>query len=118
MDLTGDEKVDRLPILVSGSGVDQLLCIPKLSAGTGEAMASAMLEAVESWGIKDQIKAISFDTTSSNTGRKNGACVLLEGKLNSHLLYLACRHNVHEVMLEEVFAGAMGPSSGPDIRLF
>lgn len=118
MDLTGDEKVDRLPILVSGSGVDQLLCIPKLSAGTGEAMASAMLEAVESWGIKDQIKAISFDTTSSNTGRKNGACVLLEGKLNSHLLYLACRHHVHEVMLEEVFAGAMGPSSGPDIGLF
>ena len=118
MDLTGDEKVDQLPVIVSGCGVDQLLCIPKLGSSTGEAMANAMLEAVESWGIKDLIKALSFDTTSSNTGRKNGACVLLEGKLNSDLLYLACRHHIHEIMLEEVFSSAMGPSSGPDVGLF
>ena len=44
-DLTGEEKVDRLPIIVSGSGIDQLLSIPKLSAGTGQAMAYAMFEA-------------------------------------------------------------------------
>jgi len=43
-DLTGDQKVNRLPIVVSGSGVEQLLAIPKLSAGTGQAMAHAMME--------------------------------------------------------------------------
>jgi len=31
-DITGKESVDRLPILVSGVGVDQLLAVPKLSS--------------------------------------------------------------------------------------
>ena len=47
MDLTGDAKMDRLPVIVSGSEVDQLFCIPKLSASTGETMANAVFEAVE-----------------------------------------------------------------------
>ena len=58
MDLTGDAKVDHLPVIVSGNGVDQLLCIPKLNASAGKAMFNAMFEAVESWGIKERIKAI------------------------------------------------------------
>ena len=40
-DLTSDEKVDRFPIIVSGSATEQLLCIPKLSSETGQAMADA-----------------------------------------------------------------------------
>ena len=118
MDLTGDAKMDRLSVIVSGNGVDQLLCIPKLSASTGEAMANAMFEAVESWGIKKHIKAISFDTTTSNTGRKNGACMLFGSKLDSDLLYLACRHHIHEIMLAEVFDRAMVLSSCSEIQLF
>ena len=43
-DITGKETVDRLPVLISGLGVDQLLGVPKLLAGTGEAMASAVHE--------------------------------------------------------------------------
>ena len=43
-DLTGDEKVDRLPILVSGFGINQLLSIPKLPSGTGKAVAEAVIE--------------------------------------------------------------------------
>ena len=38
-DLTGDEKVDRLPIIISGTGTEQLLSVPKFSSGTGQAMA-------------------------------------------------------------------------------
>ena len=38
--ITGKETVDRLPVLISGLGVDQLLGVPKLLAGTGEAMAA------------------------------------------------------------------------------
>lgn len=117
-DLTGDLKVDRLPVIVSGSGIEQLLSVPKLSSGTGQAMADAMIEAVSNWGVKDQIKALSFDTTSSNTGRKNGACVLVEQLLEKKVLYLACRHHIHEILLEEAFSTTMGPSSGPEILLF
>ena len=43
-DLTGDKKVDRLPIIVSSDGVDQLLAVPKLSSGTGHAMRDAIIQ--------------------------------------------------------------------------
>lgn len=61
---------------------------------------------------------MSFDTTSSNTGAKRGACTLLETKLGKQLLHLACRHHVFELVLEAVFSKCMGPSTGPDILLF
>ena len=117
-DLTGDQKIDRLPIIVSGCGVDQILCVPKLDSGTGKAMADAMIDVLTDWGIKNRIKAISFDTTSSNTGRKNGACSLLEMQLQREVLYLACRHHIHEILLAEAFSITMGSSSGPEILLF
>ena len=116
--LTGDEKVDRLPIIVSGSGTEQLLRIPKLSSGTGQAIADALMETVSDWGIVDNIKALSFDTTASYTGRMNGACTLFEQRLGRNVLHLACRHHIHEIMLEDAFSKTMGPSSGPDILLF
>jgi hypothetical protein len=117
-DLTGDNKVDRLPIIVSGSGTEQLLCVPKLCSGTGLAMAEALMDTISEWGIADSIKALSFDTTSSNTGRLNGACTLFEQRLGRNVLHLACRHHIHEIMLEEAFSITMGPSSGPEILLF
>ena len=44
--LTGKEKIDRLPILVSGSGIEQLLTVPKLVNGSGEAVAAAVYAAI------------------------------------------------------------------------
>ncbi|KAG0727856.1 hypothetical protein GWK47_033749 [Chionoecetes opilio] len=40
-------RVDRLAILVSGDGVQKLIGIPKLACETGEAMASAVAEALD-----------------------------------------------------------------------
>jgi hypothetical protein len=80
-DITGHETVDRLPILVSGKGVDQLLAVPKLVSGTGESAACAVYEAALSRGLCDQIKCMSCDTTPVNTGPRNGACMLLERKM-------------------------------------
>jgi len=80
-DLTGDEKVDRLPIIISGSETEQLFSVPKLPSGTGQAMADVMIKVFSEWGVQNRSKALSFDTTSSNTGRKNGACVLVEMQL-------------------------------------
>jgi hypothetical protein len=70
-DLTEDEKADRFSILVFGSGIDQLLIVPKLPSGTCKAMADAVIEVLSVWGIKDRIKDTGFGTTSSNAGRKN-----------------------------------------------
>lgn len=59
-----------------------------------------------------------FDTTASNTGRRNGACVLLEQKMDNDMLWLACRHHILEIVLESVVSISLPTSSGPDIQLF
>jgi hypothetical protein len=73
---------------------------------------------VHEWGLENQVKAMCFDTTASNTGRRIGACGLIETKLGKNLLYLACRHHLHEIVVGDVFKHCFGPSSGPDIGLF
>ncbi|KAK2710529.1 hypothetical protein QYM36_011904 [Artemia franciscana] len=117
-DLIGKEKVDRLPVLVSGKEVLQLLTVAKLPSGTGEAQASAVFGAIEDWGIPGNIRAMCFDTTSSNTGRISGACVLLEQKLGKELLSLACRHHIMELVIGAAFRVCMGSTSSPEVPLF
>lgn len=117
-DISGQEVVDRLPILVSGQSVDQLLGDPKIESGSGELTATAVYETVSSWGIADKIKSMSFNTTAVNTGTRNGACVLLEQKMQKDMLWLPCRHHILEIMLEAVVVQGVGPSTGPDILLF
>jgi len=46
-DLTSKEYIDPLPILISGVGVEQLLSIPKLSYGTGEAQVTTILACLQ-----------------------------------------------------------------------
>ena len=75
-DIYGKETVDRLPILVFIEGVYQLLGVPKLPSGTREATGAAVHNSSLQWGICDKIKCIRFDTTASNTGPRNGACIL------------------------------------------
>lgn len=73
--------MDRLPVLVSSMETTQLLAVPKLGRGTGEAQAVAVHAVLEDWGIAERVSGMGFDTTLSNTGRNIGACVLLEAKL-------------------------------------
>ena len=118
-DISGkQEKINRLPILVSGQGVERLLNVPKLPNGTGEAMANAVVTAIDNWNLAENIKAMSFDTTASNSGIRSGAAVLIEQKMNKELLHLACRHHIFEVVLGDVFNSLAGPSTGPDILMF
>lgn len=117
-DISGHEIVDRLPILVSGQNIDQLLAVPKLESGSGELIATAVYEEISSWGISDKVKCMCFDTTAVNTGRRNGACILLEQKMQKEMLWLPCRHHILEIMLEAVIVQEVGPSTGPDILLF
>ena len=48
----GAPSEDRLPILVSGDGVAKLLAVPKLANGTGHAVATAVLEALNDWKMQ------------------------------------------------------------------
>lgn len=116
--LTGKEQVDRLPVLVSGLGVNQLLAVPKLESGTGAAQADAVVNALQEWDITDRVAAMSFDTTSSNTGHISGTCTLIQQKLGRELLFLACRHHVLELLVGAVFRTCMVSTSGPEVLLF
>ena len=117
--LTKKQHVERLPILVSGEGLEKLLGVPKLSGGTGENQATAVIEALEEWGITDKVIGMCFDTTASNTGIKSGACLRIEQKLGRDLFYFACRHHILELILSAAFTSEMGSTtSGPDVLLF
>ena len=59
-----------------------------------------------------------FDTTSTTTGRVKGACSLLESHLNKNLIYLPCRHHIHELIVGGVFSALFGPSCSPNMAMF
>jgi len=46
-ELTTKEQVDRLPVLIPGVATEQLLDVPKLSSGTAEAQAAAVVQLVK-----------------------------------------------------------------------
>ncbi|XP_044595278.1 uncharacterized protein LOC123272475 [Cotesia glomerata] len=117
-DITGIEQVDRLPIILSSSGKFQLLGVPKLESGTGQNQASAIITTVKQWNINTDIKALCSDTTASNTGIRNGACVLVEKALNRQLLYLPCRHHIFEIVLRSAFEIYWPASSGPNVPIY
>ena len=59
-DLTTKEHVDRLPVFISGLGVSQLLGVPKISSGTGEAKASAVMTCLEECDLYEKVKACAL----------------------------------------------------------
>ena len=96
---------------MSGIDYEQLLDIPSIGSASGENMANAVSTALYNWGITERVRAMSFDTTASNTGRLRGAAPLLEDLLGRPLLNLACRHHIHEVLLSDVFACLFGKNT-------
>ena len=116
--MTTKEHVDRLPIIVTGNGVSQLLKVAKLPNGTGAQQAKAVVETLDEWGLKEKVVAISFDTTASNTGRNQGACVLIEQELQKDLLYLASWHHIFELLAQTAFSTTMGSTAAPEVLLF
>nr|CAH7719255.1 unnamed protein product [Callosobruchus chinensis] len=112
-------KEERLPILITHGNKEQLLVDPKLENSSGKEQAQAVWNAILSWNLEDKVQIFCCDTTSSNTGRINGACVLLEQKLERDILVFGCRHHMYELVLKSVFELKMKQvTSSPDIPLF
>ena len=87
----------------------------KLPNGTGLQQARAVIEALDEWDLTDKVVGMSFDTTASKTGRKQGACLLIEQKLEKNRLHLACRHHILEVLAKTAFTTIMGSTSAPEV---
>ncbi len=117
-DLTGNKTVDRLPVIISHTNGEQLLGVPKIARSSGIEMAEAIYENLVDWRATKDVVAACFDTTYANSGRLNGAAVILEQKLERSLLYIPCRHHILEIGLRAAFECKMGSTSGVNVPLF
>lgn len=78
--------------------------------GTGYAQMLAIWDLINEYGLAEFVVAFSFDTTSSNSGDKSGACVLLDTNFTRRNLNLACRHHIFEIFLGAAFVKILGNS--------
>ena len=119
-DLLGESK-ERLAVLVSGApeySEGKLLGVPTLLDSTGKSQANASYDLLDVWELTDNVVALVFDTTASNSGIHKGAATLLEQRLEKKLFYLACRHHVLELVVGAVWKLLFGKALGPDNQLF
>ncbi|GBL75641.1 hypothetical protein AVEN_154956-1 [Araneus ventricosus] len=76
--MTNPEKVvsDRLTVLISGvPGFKEGKLWSFPDDGTTQSQANKLFEIVEEWKLSENVYALCSDTTVSNIGCKNGACV-------------------------------------------
>ena len=119
--MKGNNQSNRVCIYVTGvtpEGVRKLLGAPETKDGTGAAEAEVVKNALKEWGMKGEVCAMVFDTTSSNSGAESGACRCLEGWLGFPVLWLACRHHIHELHLKRLVQGVTGQTKDPGVALF
>ena len=119
--MKGNKDSNRVAVYISGVDDDRfrkLLGCPETKDGTGKAEADVVKTVLRSWNIGGQVCGLVFDTTSSNTGVENGACKFLEDWLDTPLLWLACRHHMHELHVKRVLQGIFGQSIDPGVPLF
>ena len=91
--------MNRLAVVAVQEEENQLLCVTKTEDSTEKVEADAVNEAINNWGLSEEIIVCCFDTNSSNTGINSGSCVLLQQLLNRQLLWLSCRHHIPESCL-------------------
>ena len=117
----GNTESNRIAVYVSGvddTGFRKLLGCPETKDGTGKAEAEVVETLLRSWGIGGQVCGLVFDTTSSNTGCDTGACKLLEDWLETPVLWIACRHHVHELHAKRFVQGIFGQTQDPGVALY
>lgn len=89
--------------------------IPFLVDKKAGSIAEAGMKVLQDWQIEHCIAALSFDTTATNTGRKNGVAVQLEEKMGRPLIWLPCRHHIAELVLGCVIGMWEGNTKSPTV---
>ena len=111
---------DRLAVCVSipNEIPGQFLASPEVASGSGKNMVDAVLKILEEMHLLDQVQAVVFGTTASNSGQWKGSVTLFEELVRHVHLWLACRHHIAELHIKHVSEKVRGPSKGPDDPLF
>uniref|UniRef100_A0ABD2W6H2 Uncharacterized protein n=1 Tax=Trichogramma kaykai TaxID=54128 RepID=A0ABD2W6H2_9HYME len=111
-----NSRIELLPIVLSSGNDTQLLHCALLRQGTGVEISDAIFESLQSWN--SNIISMCYNTTSTNTGCRVGACTSLELKLNKNLLNASCRHHIAELVLGAAFDHCFPETStSPEIKM-
>lgn len=113
-----DNKIDRIAIVVNGHTVNKIIKVSRAEDGTGLVVSELVYEKLQDAGVLANIIGMCTDTTLANTGNAKGACVRFERKMNKKLLYFACQHHIHEIVLGGVYVSLFGSTNGPEEALF
>ena len=116
-----DQNKDHVAVAISGSPDcknGKLFGVKKTKSCSDVNQANAVSNLLEEWNCSDDVIGLSFDSTSSNTGRINGAAVLLEDRPHKKLLWLACRDHIMELIISNVATNLFGKSTGPEDMKF
>ncbi len=110
---------DRVAVVLSSTcGIGgKFLASPAIGSGTGRAQADAVFQVCINWDLINNIRAMCFDTTASNSGHLSGAAVLFERLLGRSLFHLACRHHIAELHVGHANEDCRGAVDGWFLKL-
>ncbi|KAG0710411.1 hypothetical protein GWK47_022868 [Chionoecetes opilio] len=112
--MAGEGIAERLPILVSGNGIQKLLMVPKTRGGDGRADRAGGLRRCEGVGPRRQHHrhVLRHNRAAIPDSRRARALHIMK-HVKRNLLHFACRHHVLELVVGAAFTVCFGPSSGP-----
>ena len=95
----------------------------RLKNGKADTIAQAITKVIDKYNLWNAIKIITADTTSVNTGKKNGVVIQLQqrflNKVRCKPQFISCQHHVLDRMLRLVLdeENSVGSnSSSPNIQ--
>ena len=121
LELDFGDQVQPLAAIAFGSAtVDngKLFRVQTLQNATGKAQAESSFELSELWDLVENANALVFDTTSANSGWKNGAASLLESLMNKKAFYNALRHHICELIIGDVWICLFGLAAGSQVNVW
>ena len=90
----------------------KFLGAPVVDSSTGRQLADSTMHTLNVWGATEGIIGAVFDTTSSNTGIREGATAHIEHYNVRAILWLTCRHHVAELHVKHAYDRVQGPTRG------
>ena len=95
------------------------VCGPSLENQSGRVCAEAALAGVEELGVLDNVVAVDYDTTASNSSPVVGAAALIEQRRATLLFKVPCRHHILNLLGKNTAPVVSGRrSTGPADPLF
>ena len=120
-DIEGQVYQDANAVVLSvplSNDTAQFIGAPIVERGTGEKLARSAMHCVNEWEAQDDLVALVFDTTASNTGHHQGAGVYIEEQIGHAVMWPACRFHVAELHIKLPYDTVFGATTGPDDPLF